>query len=114
MLTRGGDRRSAEISDLFTFEFKGEGPTRCMPLVLCFRTCVDLSRAYLQISSQHSQVPGTLQSILYEGSGTLKWSGIAKINCYIILSLISGWLTNTRSLTNRIKYISLTCTSYRV
>ena len=31
MLTRGSDRRSAEISDLFTFEFKGEGPTRCMP-----------------------------------------------------------------------------------
>jgi hypothetical protein len=28
MLTRGGDRRTAEISDLFTFEFKGEGPTR--------------------------------------------------------------------------------------
>jgi hypothetical protein len=26
MLTRGGDRRSAEISDLLTFEFKGEGP----------------------------------------------------------------------------------------
>jgi hypothetical protein len=33
MLTRGGDRRAAEISDLFTFEFKGEGPTRCMPLI---------------------------------------------------------------------------------
>jgi hypothetical protein len=27
MLTRREDRRSAEISDLFTFEFKGEGPT---------------------------------------------------------------------------------------
>jgi hypothetical protein len=37
MLTRGGDRRSAEISDLFTFEFKGEGPTRCMPLVFTTR-----------------------------------------------------------------------------
>ena len=38
MLTRGGDRRSAEISDLFTFEFKGEGPTRCIPLILTTRT----------------------------------------------------------------------------
>ena len=37
MLTRGGDRRSAEISDLFTFEFKGEGPTRCMPLIFTTR-----------------------------------------------------------------------------
>jgi hypothetical protein len=33
MLTRGSDRRAAEISDLFTFEFPGEGPTRCMPLI---------------------------------------------------------------------------------
>jgi hypothetical protein len=37
MLARGGDRRSAEISDLFTFEFKGEGPTRCMPLIFTTR-----------------------------------------------------------------------------
>jgi hypothetical protein len=37
MLTRGGDRRCAEISDLFTFEFKGEGPTRCMPLIFTTR-----------------------------------------------------------------------------
>jgi hypothetical protein len=37
MLPRGGDRRSAEISDLFTFEFKGEGPTRCMPLIFTTR-----------------------------------------------------------------------------
>jgi hypothetical protein len=37
MLTRGGDRRSAEISDLFTFEFKGEGPTRCMPVIFTTR-----------------------------------------------------------------------------
>ena len=37
MLTRGGDRRSAEISDLFTFEFKGEGPTRFMPLIFTTR-----------------------------------------------------------------------------
>jgi hypothetical protein len=37
MLTRGGDRRAAEISDLFTFEFKGEGPTRYMPLIFTTR-----------------------------------------------------------------------------
>lgn len=37
MLTRGGDRRSLEISDLFTFEFAGEGPTRCMPLIITTR-----------------------------------------------------------------------------
>jgi hypothetical protein len=37
MLTRGGDRRAAEISDLFTFEFKGQGPTRCMPLIFTTR-----------------------------------------------------------------------------
>jgi hypothetical protein len=37
MLTRGGDKRSAEILDLFTFEFKGEGPTRCMPLIFTIR-----------------------------------------------------------------------------
>jgi centromere DNA-binding complex CBF3 subunit-like protein/transcriptional activator of glycolytic enzymes GCR1 len=37
MLTRGGDRRAIEISDLFTFEFSDEGPTRCMPLILTTR-----------------------------------------------------------------------------
>jgi Centromere DNA-binding protein complex CBF3 subunit, domain 2/Transcriptional activator of glycolytic enzymes len=37
MLTRGGDRRAAELSDLFTFEFQGEGSTRCMPLILTTR-----------------------------------------------------------------------------
>ena len=37
MLARGGDRCAAELSDLFTFEFTGEGPTRCMPLVLTTR-----------------------------------------------------------------------------
>ena len=37
MLTRGGDRRAAEISDLFTFEFKGEGLTRYMPLIFTTR-----------------------------------------------------------------------------
>jgi len=33
MFTHEGDRRAAKISDLFTFEFKGEGPTWCMPLI---------------------------------------------------------------------------------
>jgi hypothetical protein len=37
MLTRGGDRRAAEISDLFTFEFEEEGPTRCIPLIFTTR-----------------------------------------------------------------------------
>jgi hypothetical protein len=37
MLTRGRDRRAAEISDFFTFEFKDEGPTRCMPLIFTTR-----------------------------------------------------------------------------
>lgn len=37
MLTRGGDRRAAEISDLFTFEFMDEGPTQCMPLIFTTR-----------------------------------------------------------------------------
>jgi Centromere DNA-binding protein complex CBF3 subunit, domain 2 len=37
MLTRSRDRRSAELSDLFTFEFKGEGPTKCMPLIFTTR-----------------------------------------------------------------------------
>ncbi|KAJ6436387.1 short-chain dehydrogenase [Purpureocillium lavendulum] len=37
LLTRGGDRRVAEISDLFTFEFAGEGSTRCMPLIFTTR-----------------------------------------------------------------------------
>lgn len=37
MLSRGNDRRSLELSDLFTFEFTGEGPTRCMPLVFTTR-----------------------------------------------------------------------------
>lgn len=37
MLTRGGDRRAIEISDLFTFEFPDEGLTQCMPLILTTR-----------------------------------------------------------------------------
>jgi len=31
MLTRGGDRRVAETSNLFMLEFPWEGLTRCMP-----------------------------------------------------------------------------------
>ena len=37
MLGRGGDRRAAEISNLFTFEFIAEGPTRCIPVILTTR-----------------------------------------------------------------------------
>lgn len=37
ILTRGGDRRSLKILDLFTFEFAGEGLTRCMPLITTTR-----------------------------------------------------------------------------
>ncbi|KAF2474707.1 uncharacterized protein BDR25DRAFT_214686, partial [Lindgomyces ingoldianus] len=37
MLTRRGNCCSAEILDLFTFKFKGEGPTGFMPLI--FTTC---------------------------------------------------------------------------
>jgi len=37
MLTRRGDRRALEISDLFTFEFASKGPTRYMPLVITTR-----------------------------------------------------------------------------
>jgi Centromere DNA-binding protein complex CBF3 subunit, domain 2/Transcriptional activator of glycolytic enzymes len=37
MLARGVDRRTAELSDLFTFEFPHEGPTRCMPLIFTTR-----------------------------------------------------------------------------
>jgi hypothetical protein len=37
MLTRGGDRRALELSDLFTFEFPGEGPTVCMPVIMTTR-----------------------------------------------------------------------------
>jgi Centromere DNA-binding protein complex CBF3 subunit, domain 2 len=37
MLARGGDCREAEISDLFTFKFVNEGPTRCFPVILTTR-----------------------------------------------------------------------------
>lgn len=37
LLSRGGDRRNIELSDLFTFEFPGEGATRCMPLIVTMR-----------------------------------------------------------------------------
>ena len=38
MLSRGESRREAEISDLFTLEFPGEGPTPCMPLIFVSRS----------------------------------------------------------------------------
>ena len=37
LLSRGGDRRNVELSDLCTFEFPGEGPTHCMPLIVTMR-----------------------------------------------------------------------------
>jgi hypothetical protein len=37
LLARGDDRRRAEISDLFTFEFPDEGPTKCFPLIFTTR-----------------------------------------------------------------------------
>lgn len=37
LLARGQDRRQAEISDLHTFEFPDERPTRCFPLILTMR-----------------------------------------------------------------------------
>jgi len=37
ILARGSDRRGAELSDFFTFEFPGEDPTRCMPLIFTTR-----------------------------------------------------------------------------
>jgi len=33
ILTYGGNRRSAKILNLFTFKFKGKGPTRYIPLI---------------------------------------------------------------------------------
>ncbi len=38
MLVRSSNRRATELSDLFTFEFTSEGPTRYMPLILTTRT----------------------------------------------------------------------------
>jgi len=37
MLTYGGNCRSLEISDLFTFEFASKRPTRYMPLITTTR-----------------------------------------------------------------------------
>ena len=37
MLERGCNRRGAEISDVHTFEFLNEGPTRCTPLIFTTR-----------------------------------------------------------------------------
>ena len=51
MLTRGNDRRSAEISDLFTFEFKNEGPTQCFPLIFTTRESKKNQHGRLEIIS---------------------------------------------------------------
>jgi len=37
ILTYSGNRRSAEILDLFTFKFKGKGPIYYMPLIFTIR-----------------------------------------------------------------------------
>ena len=37
ILTHGGNRRSAEILDLFTFKFKREGPICYIPLIFTIR-----------------------------------------------------------------------------
>lgn len=37
LLTRGGDRRNVELSDLQTFELAEEGPTRCFPVIMTTR-----------------------------------------------------------------------------
>jgi hypothetical protein len=37
MLTYSGNRYSAKILNLFTFKFKGEGPTHYMPLIFTIR-----------------------------------------------------------------------------
>ena len=38
ILTHSSNRRFAEISDLFIFKFKREGPTHCMPLIFTIYT----------------------------------------------------------------------------
>lgn len=48
MLTRGGDCRALELSDLFTFEFVGEGPTRCMPPIMTTRAGKQNQRGLLE------------------------------------------------------------------
>ena len=37
MLTRGNNRRNAELLDLFTFKLPGEGLTRYIPLIFTTR-----------------------------------------------------------------------------
>jgi len=49
MLTHGSNQRAAEISDLFTFEFQGEGPTYCMPLI--FTTCAGKQNQHDQLET---------------------------------------------------------------
>lgn len=48
ILTRGTDRQAAEISDLFTFEFEEEGPTRCMPLIFTTRAGKQIQHGRLE------------------------------------------------------------------
>ena len=58
LFTHGGDRRSAEISDLFTFEFRGEGPTRCMPLIFTTRAGKQNQHGRLEtIGALHNKRP---------------------------------------------------------
>jgi hypothetical protein len=55
MLTRSSDRRALKISDLFTFEFANEGPTRYIPLVIT-------TRAGKQNQYGRLETAGTLRS----------------------------------------------------
>jgi hypothetical protein len=72
MLTRGGDRRAAELSDLFTFEFKGEGPTQCMPLIFTTRAgkqnqhgCLETIRALWNQNPLTCMLGGLAYYLLY-------------------------------------------------
>ena len=49
ILTHSGDRRSTKILDLFTFKFKGEGPTYCMPLI--FTIYADKQNEYSRLKT---------------------------------------------------------------
>ena len=51
ILTRGGDRRSAEISDLFTFKFKKEGFSPCFPVIFTTRASKQNQHGRLKIIS---------------------------------------------------------------
>lgn len=49
MLTQSDDCCAAEISDLFTFEFKGEGSTHCMPLIFTTHTGKQNQHGWLEM-----------------------------------------------------------------